>query len=234
MGILEKHHEKVYETQLAAWQRETYELEELIEKARANQPLDPSSVDTSMVAKRGEHIYFVLKYTDLVEVRQQRGHYQGGYTGFSFHVAKNVNYRVGGMRGHYVPGPELPTEIDSGSLAITDKRIVFQGSSTTKEWNFDKLIGYEHEAGAPLTWIHVSNRQKTSGIKYAPVLITTVHFEIARAVAIHGNDLAGFIDHLEKELTQQMQEKPQSPPGSHPNDQVSKVAAPKLSLPHKA
>ena len=35
----------------------------------------------------------------------------GGYSGFSFRIAKGVRYHIGGTRGHYEPGMKTPAQL---------------------------------------------------------------------------------------------------------------------------
>ena len=209
MGLIEKHKENEYREKLNKWENEVALLQSFINETKDNIHLDAG--ESSMLLKKGEHLLFFSKAADLVEMRKGRGHYAGGYSGFSFHVAKGVNYRVGGMRGHYVAGAEQPTTLDSGNVAITDQRVVFQGASQTREFPYTKLVGYNHEVSAPLTWIQVSNRQKTSGILYLASQTTHFHFELSRGVSLFTGSLPGFVDHLNTEMADLIKEKPTDP-----------------------
>ncbi|MFD6533441.1 hypothetical protein [Streptomyces sp. NPDC060184] len=55
----------------------------------------------------------------------------------------------------------------AGELAVTDRRVLFSGPGGRREWAYGKWLHHEHDEGAGLTLISVSNRQKTSGISYA-------------------------------------------------------------------
>src|SRR5438067_4871908 len=99
----------------------------------------------SVVLKRDELLFFELPRVSLVEVQRGQGHYVGGYSGFSFRVAKGIRYSVGGTRGTYVPGAEQHKVTDEGSVAITNQRVVFQGSRNSREWAFAKMLGIQHD-----------------------------------------------------------------------------------------
>ena len=146
----------------------------------------------------------VLDYTGaaLVEPRRQPGQYVGGYSGFSFKVVKGVRYHVGGSRGTYTPGPDVATAIDTGTVTITNQRVVFRGNKQTREWAFNKLVGWTHDDPHPITYLQVSNRQKTSGFAYQPEHAAIVHFRLAFALALSG----GRVDDLRKQLQQELTE----------------------------
>ncbi len=232
MGLIEKHKENEYHEKLISWQNEVALLQSFINDSTDNRYLDASKA--SIILKRAEHLLFFSHAAQLVEIKRGRGHYVGGYSGFSFHVAKGVNYRVGGMRGHYVAGAEQPTSLDSGNVAITDQRVVFQGASQTREFSYAKLVGYNHEVAAPITWIQVSNRQKTSGIRYLASETTHFHYELSRGVSIFNGSLLGFLEHLNAEMADLMKEKPTDPISKpvrpvHPPSQMPKQ--PVIALP---
>jgi hypothetical protein len=62
-----------------------------------------------LALKKNERAFFTLTGAGLVAPRRGQGHWQGGYSGFSFRVAKGVRYHVGGTRGTYVQDQEAPT-----------------------------------------------------------------------------------------------------------------------------
>lgn len=120
----------------------------------------------------------------LIEPHRQQGHFVGGSTGVSFRVAKGVRWRVGGMRGHYVPGPELQTPVDQGTVSVTTARVVFTGGRATREWSFDKLLGVDASPDHKVALLHVSNRQKVSGLNLGDAGAEFQSF-LALAIAIH-------------------------------------------------
>ena len=127
----------------------------------------------------------------LIEPRVAPGHYSGGYSGVSVHIAKGVNYRVGGSRGHYVPGPEVQTPIDRGMAYVTSQRVVFTGGKATREWVYDKLVGTDASSDDHTVLLHVSNRQKVSGLALGSfgALFQAV-MELALAINTDGPDAA--------------------------------------------
>ncbi|GAC1364765.1 MAG: hypothetical protein NVSMB32_07630 [Actinomycetota bacterium] len=184
MGFLEHHHEKkleeAYHQALQAWQQDDQMLQRCLALIRSG----PGAAD-GMVLKRGEGCFFTYRNSSLIESRRSQGHYVGGYSGFSFRIAKGVQYHVGGTRGHYVAGPDQPARIDSGTLFFTTQRLVFLGTRQNREWAFAKLLGYQHDPSAPRTLVAVSNRQKVSGFEYSAEHALLVHFVVALCLAAY-------------------------------------------------
>ena len=51
---------------------------------------------------------------------------------------------------------------------LTTERLIFTGPIKTQEWNFDKLLQLSTNEDESDYFISVSNRQKTSGVRFAP------------------------------------------------------------------
>ncbi len=79
-----------------------------------------------------------------------------------------MRYRVGATRGTFASGVETPTIVDQGMLTITDHRAVFLGAQQTREWAWEKLVGFHNGEGGQWTGIGVSDSEKISGIAYPP------------------------------------------------------------------
>jgi len=212
MGFFEKRRQRkaqqTYELALARWQQEDAELRTMVDEATR---FDGLTNGVSLQLHEGERVFFVLQGAALIEPRRERGHYQGGYSGFSFRVAKGVRYHVGGTRGTYVQGAEVPTPIDTGTVTITNQRVVFQGSKQAREWAFSKLLGHEDHAEAPWTALPVSNRQKVSGFLYDGEHAPIIRFRLALALAHFNNTTADFAAHIQSELTEHQASRPSSP-----------------------
>jgi hypothetical protein len=108
-----------------------------------------------------------------------------------------VRYRVGAQRGHYVQGAPVPTAIDNGTIFLTNKRAIFEGTKQTRECLFAKLIGFHHDDANGSTTFSVSNRQKPTIIHYGPALSASFDFRLDLALAHFKGTVA--------ELAQQMQ-----------------------------
>jgi Protein of unknown function (DUF2510) len=198
-----------YESELAAWSRDDAELQGLIVRARH---FDGSPAgDTPLNLKRNERIFYVLTGAGLMETRAGPRHWQGGYSGFSFRVAKGIRYHVGGTRGTSVQGDDTTKLIDTGTATITNQRIVFQGAKQAREWAFAKLLGYQHDQQSPWTPIQVSNRQKVSGIRYDANTAQAFQFNLALALATFHDTRGAFVAGLAAEFQQHQAQKPVPP-----------------------
>jgi hypothetical protein len=122
---------------------------------------------------------------------RDRGTYQGGSQGVSFRVAKGVSYRVGGHRGTFTPGDEELKIVDEGTAVVTNQRAVFQGAGKTREWLFTKLIGVDHDPESGISMLHVSNRQKASGLGYGEDLADDVQLRMDVALAHFREEIEG-------------------------------------------
>jgi hypothetical protein len=165
---------------LAEWQAGRGALADLIEELDGGLPDD----DGSVLLERGEHLILDAEGAVLIEGRRQPGHYVGGYSGFSVRVADGVRWHVGGTRGKYVPGPEMPTPIDTGRFVVTDKRMFFSGPLQSRQWLYPKLLAVENDEKMPMSMLPVSNRQKTSGVASDPGHVVLLRFRIAWGVAV--------------------------------------------------
>jgi hypothetical protein len=219
MGLLERHEAKKrlaeHDQALSLWQQEDSELREMLNEARSQGVRQGLGI----ALKKDESAFQVLDGSALIEPRRLPGHWEGRSQGFSFKVAKGVRYRVGTSKGHYVQGDEVPTPIDTGTLTITDQRVVFQGTKATREWAFSKLIGIQHVdlPKSPWTAIQVSNRQKTSGFLYTPAVAAGVRFRLDLAIAhYHGE-----VDEMIRALEAQLAEHARSGPADLPREPAS-------------
>ena len=109
---------------------------------------DPVPSDCGIMGKPGELAYAVLQGASLIEPRRLPGEWHGRNQGVSIPVYKGVRYRVGGTKGTFQQGAEVPTPIDTGTVLISDQRVVFAGDKASREWLYPKLIGFRHD---PLT-----------------------------------------------------------------------------------
>jgi hypothetical protein len=203
-----------YQKAMADWQEDQTRLHDLVHLARDFSGIT-SSTDAAIpiVLKHDEHVFYVLEGAHLIEPKRQAGHWVGGYSGFSFRIAKGVRYHVGGTRGHYEQGEERPAPIDMGTVTITDKRVVFQGTKQVREWAFARLIGYQNDPKIPMTNLEVSNRQKVSGFLYDHDHAESIHFRLALAVAHYQETVKDLVASLEHELAEHEASKPVQPSG---------------------
>ncbi len=108
-----------------------------------------------------------------------------------------MRYRVGATRGHYVQGTPHPTAIDTGTVFVTNHRVIFQGANQTRECTFDKLLGVQHSDEDGITVLSVSNRQKPTTIHYGPRIAGWFDFrlDLAPPLEVHTTkDLGELVD----------------------------------------
>jgi len=202
--VFEKHKEKkaeeAYESALHVWQAEHDELAAVLEAATTRR----GSASSDLVLKPGEAVFASVSNASLVEDLRGPGHYAGGSQGVSIPIGsiggRSVRYRVGASRGHFVQGELHPEGVDTGTLFVTNQRIVFVGSKKTVECAFSKLVSVN--VGGGDIFVSVSNRQKVTRVHFGSKLDGWVHLRVTLALAIaHGQ-----ADQLAQQLQAQLNE----------------------------
>lgn len=164
----------------------------------------------SVRLKDGERLLLFVEGAGLVEPRTGKGHYEGGSQGVSFRVAKGVTYRVGAFRGTYVRGPdELKMIDDGGRVFVTDQRVLYTSTQQNREWAFVKLVDMYNEDG--ITFMAVSNRQKTSGFAYGMAVAEAVEDRITLALALFDDELETLMSNLREEQRELRLSEPRQP-----------------------
>jgi tetratricopeptide (TPR) repeat protein len=95
------------------------------------------NIDTPIILKKDERIVFPPFPVSLLEPRSIR---TGGSGGMSLKVAPGLYVRGGNFKSQ---SHEEITNIDNGSLILTNKRLVFVGPQHPKDINLDKIISIE-------------------------------------------------------------------------------------------
>lgn len=125
--------------------------------ARVNDGRLPTMPTQRIIQKAGEQVHLETNARLLKRVTLTR--YEGGYSGFSFRIAKGVSYHTGGARGRRVEVGTQVKEEDCGVLVVTSQRAVFVGSSKSLEMPYSKLLSLEvFEDGVAF---HLSNRKNS-------------------------------------------------------------------------
>jgi hypothetical protein len=123
---------------------------------------DEVTIETSLILRRGEEAYFEQHAVLLKEVAQRE--YRGGSRGWSIPIGsiqgRSVRYRVGSYRGHLVNLGTDWVPADSGTMTVTNERVVYRGQRKTLEFQYSKLVSLEAYSDA--IDLAVSNRQATS------------------------------------------------------------------------
>jgi len=179
------------------------ELQQFLDIALTFQGVRPEDGTPVPIAlKKGERMLVSMTGAVLVEPRRQAGEWKGVNQGVSVHIpgTKSMRYRVGGSRGTFIQGAEVPTSIDEGEFTVTNLRAVFVGAKQTREWLWSKLIAVQHQPDAPWTAIAVSNRQKTSGIAYDADHADLLRFWLDLAVARASDTADELIETIRTEI----------------------------------
>ncbi len=155
-----------YQQQLTEWQQEEELLTQALEIfTNASEGKEPE--DQSLVQKDGE---FVIWTGNAIfhEAGRTPSRYVGGSTGFSVPIGAGIRVRVGQQRGTLVPGDAMQMDKDQGFVKLTNQRLIFAGSLETTEWAFSKILSVAKTESGDDFLIGVSNRKKTSGLRFSP------------------------------------------------------------------
>ena len=202
--VFEQHKEhkelEAHDARVRDWQAHHDAYVELIDTART---FEGTSAD-GILLEPGETVFLQVSDSELIEERRGPGTYSGRSQGISVPVMKvagrQIRYRVGASKGHFVQGDPAPKAIDTGTLFITSTRVVFRGSAQTRECAFAKLIGFDHDADTGTTNLSVSNRSKPTTIHYGPACAATVEFRFDLALAHFRHTVDALVAGLEADL----------------------------------
>ena len=155
---------KAHNAALVIW-REDYETLKKIITVFTAASNGEDSVPNTLMQKKGERTLWSA--TGIFhETGRTPSKYVGGSSGVSIPVGAGIRFRVGAMRGQVVPGEELQVDKDQGVVMLTNERLIFSGPNHTREWDFDKLLMLSTSDDESDYFISVSNRQKTSGVRF--------------------------------------------------------------------
>lgn len=200
--MFEKHRDKKvveeYQSRLVAWQAQVDSSAALLDMAESF----VGETTTQTVLRAGEALFATVTGASLVEERRGAGQYTGHSNGVSIPIGSigghAVRYHVGATKGHYVQAPPVPTAIDTGTVVVTNQRVIFQGARQTRECMFSKLIGFEHHPDGS-TVFSVSNRQKPTVIHYGARTAGWFAFRLDLALAHYRGTVAELVAKLTAE-----------------------------------
>ena len=195
-----------YEVELAEWQSETELLNQalgIFKDAVEGKEVD----DQSLVQKDGE---FVIWTGNAVFHEAGRGpsKYVGGSQGFSIPIVAGIRYRVGTFSATRVPGEAMQIDKDQGFVKLTNQRLIFAGALETSEWAFSKILSVAKTEDGNDFLIGVSNRKKTSGLRFSTDDAKFFARIFAMALYAYENGIPETIKTIEKELKQLTSDKP--------------------------
>jgi hypothetical protein len=155
------------------------------------------SVPNTLMQQKGEHTLWSATGV-FHETGRTASTYVGGSSGVSIPVGGGIRFRVGAMKGQVIPGTELQVDKDQGVVMLTTERLIFTGPIKTQEWNFDKLLMLSTNEDESDYFISVSNRQKTSGVRFAPATGREFNRFLGSATSSHEHGYAEVIEELKK------------------------------------
>ncbi len=204
----EKKEEESYESALAKWQTQVDNTKSCLNLAQSFN----GELTDQIVLLSGESLFFYVTNTSLMEERAGAGHWQGKSSGFSIPVAhiggSAVRYHVGASKGTYIQGTPHETAVDVGTTYVTDKRVIYQGKNQTREVDYTKLIGVNHDQQQGETTFSVSNRQKPITIHYGVNVLPAFIFRLSLAMAHYKNTVPEFITELQSTLSRLESDRP--------------------------
>jgi hypothetical protein len=156
--------------------------------ASVNGGLLPEVASPQLMSKKGEVIHLEWPASLMKEVAIRE--YKGGYSGFSFPVGKTgIRYKVGGSRGQSVQVGSRLDVADTGTLAITNKRVVYMGSRKTVNMPYSALDNLNVYSDG--LQFHLSNRVNAPLFSIASgseMVAAVVHAAAQRVTATTGKE----------------------------------------------
>jgi hypothetical protein len=198
--------QRVFELEMRDWQSEIDILNTALDiftnAAKGNEP-----EDHQLVQKKGELVLWSGQAI-FHEAGRTPSTYQGGSAGISIPVVAGVRVRVGQFKGTMVPGEQIQVDKEMGLVKLTNQRLIFAGSYNTSEWAFAKMLSAaRNEAGDDFI-ISVSNRKKTSGLKFSPQDGKAFARLFALALFAYENGIPNTVKEIKSEITKRNKEKP--------------------------
>jgi hypothetical protein len=198
--------ERVFKLEMSNWQSEIDILNSALDiftgAAKGDEP-----EDHQLVQKKGELVLWSGQAI-FHEAGRTPSTYQGGSAGISIPVVAGIRVRVGQFRGTIVPGEQIQVDKEMGLVKLTNQRLIFAGSYNTSEWAFAKMLSAaRNEAGNDFI-ISVSNRKKTSGLRFSDQDGKAFARLFAFALYAYENGIPNTVKEIKSEITKRNKEKP--------------------------
>jgi hypothetical protein len=125
------------------------EVQERLVKAAVLRDLDNGIVKSRLAVQgvlpvaltRGEQLLWLFKGVTFFQLRTKT-HYVGRSHGVSLRVMRGVYYRIGSSRGKPVTTEQL-TEVDTGLLLVTQKKVSFKGTARSTSIPTAKILSVD-------------------------------------------------------------------------------------------
>ena len=163
--------------------------------------------DHQLVQKKGELVLWTGQAI-FHEAGRTPSTYRGGSAGVSIPVVAGVRVRVGQFSGTVIPGQEMQIDKEAGLVKLTNQRLIFAGSLNTTEWSFAKMLSAARNEEGNDFIIGVSNRKKTSGLKFSAADGKAFARLFALALYAYENGIPETIKEIKSEMTRRNKEKP--------------------------
>jgi len=163
--------------------------------------------DHQLVQKKGELVLWTGQAI-FHEAGRTPSTFKGGSAGVSIPVVAGVRLRVGQFSGTVIPGAEMQIDKEAGLVKLTNQRLIFAGSLNTTEWSFAKMLSAARNEEGNDFIIGVSNRKKTSGLKFTASDGKAFARLFALALYAYENGIPETIKEIKSEITRRNKEKP--------------------------
>jgi hypothetical protein len=196
-----------YELELYEWERENQVLAQALaiftDASSGSEPEDHSLVQKKgeLVLWSGHGIYQVAGRTPST--------FSGGSQGVSIPIVAGIRYKVGSFKGRMTPGVEMQMDKDQGMVKLTNQRLIFAGPIATTEWAFAKLLSSFSNPDRTDFIFGVSNRQKSSGLRFSPEDGYAFAHLFALALYSYEKGIPATIEAIKNELQEGATDKPQ-------------------------
>jgi hypothetical protein len=195
-----------YELELFEWDRENQVLAQALEIfTSASSGSEPD--DHSLAQKKGELVLWT-GYGIYQVAGRTPSTFSGGSQGVSIPIVAGIRYKVGSFKGQTIPGVEMQMDKDQGMVKLTNQRLIFAGPIATTEWAFAKLLSTFSNPDRTDFILGVSNRQKSSGLRFSPEDGYAFSHLFALALYSYENGIPATIDAIKNELKEGAADKP--------------------------
>jgi hypothetical protein len=195
-----------YELELFEWDRENQVLAQALEIfTAASSGSEPD--DHSLAQKKGELVLWT-GYGVYQVAGRTPSTFSGGSQGVSIPIVAGIRYKVGSFKGRTIPGVEMQMDKDQGMVKLTNQRLIFAGPIATTEWAFAKLLSTFSNPERTDFILGVSNRQKSSGLRFSPEDGYIFSHLFALALYSYENGIPATIDAIKNELKEGAADKP--------------------------
>ena len=196
-----------HELALFEWDRENQILTQALEIfTDASSGSEPD--DHSLAQKKGELVLWT-GYGIYQVAGRTPSTFSGGSQGVSIPIVAGIRYKVGSFKGQTIPGVEMQMDKDQGMVKLTNQRLIFAGPIATTEWTFAKLLSTFSNPDRTDFILGVSNRQKSSGLRFSPEDGYAFSHLFALALYSYENGIPATIKAIQNELEEGAADKPQ-------------------------